>query len=319
MQRAWILEAMVSICCERGFANTSVTALCSRARVSRRAFYEVFDNREECFLAVIDEGYRQVGMLISDALDGAECWQDGVRAALAGLLSFFDSEPGLTRLWFVESLSAGAWALERRERNVAALTRLIVERWPMPPGVDVHPLAAVGVMAAVIGVVQTHVVTAKPEPLITLLGPLMGLATTPYLDAATVAAEVRRGEALAQAMILRSSSQRRPEAQPERLAVTPAALRDPRAYRARLSLLYLAKHPGASNRQIADGIGISHQAQISKLLTRLAGNGLVSKQPTRPGHPNSWSLTEHGQRMSQSYEQSGATTPARLLDRISTV
>jgi AcrR family transcriptional regulator len=309
MQRAWIFEAMVSISCERGFASTSVTALCSHARVSRRTFYTMFENREECFLEVLDEGCRQVGMLISGALENAQRWQDGVRAALVALLSFFDSEPGLTRLWFVESLSAGAWALERRERNLAALTRLIVERWPMPPGVNAHPLAAVGVMAAVIGVIQTHLVTAKPEALITLLGPLMGLATTPYADAATVAAEIRRGEALAQAMIAGSSSQQGPEPQAERPAVTPAALRDPRAYRARLSLLYLAKHPGASNRQIADGIGIPHQAQISKLLTRLARNGLVTKQPTRPGHANSWSLTEHGLRMSRSYEQSGAVTP----------
>jgi hypothetical protein len=48
-------------------------------------------------------------------------WQDGVRSALVSLLAFLDCEPLLARVWLIESLAAGAWALERRERDLAAL------------------------------------------------------------------------------------------------------------------------------------------------------------------------------------------------------
>jgi hypothetical protein len=59
---------------------------------------------------------------------------------------------------------------------------------------------------------------------------------------------------------------------------------------------------GLSNREVATAAGISDQGQISKLLTRLEGLGLVENatpiphrrdQPT--GEPNAWRLTVRGQ------------------------
>ncbi len=46
-------------------------------------------------------------------------------------------------------------------------------------------------------------------------------------------------------------------------------------YRTMRVLLAVAAHPGGSNRQVADGPGISDQGQISKLLARLHGLGLI--------------------------------------------
>jgi AcrR family transcriptional regulator len=71
-------------------------------------------------------------------------------------------------------------------------------------------------------------------------------------------------------------------------------LADPRSHRARACVVYLAAHPGASNRQIAEGIGVARHSQMSSLLARLAGTGLLLKRPGRPGRPNAWSLTERG-------------------------
>jgi hypothetical protein len=58
----------------------------------------------------------------------------------------------------------------------------------------------------------------------------------------------------------------------------------------------VAATPGGSNRQVADGSGISDQGQISKLLARLHGLGLIenSGAPAMRGAPNSWVLTDHG-------------------------
>lgn len=79
----------------------------------------------------------------------------------------------------------------------------------------------------------------------------------------------------------------------------PAALRDPRAHRARRAVCYLAEQGGRglgpSNREIADGIGVARHEQISKLLARLADIGLLVKHaPGRRGHSNAWSLTPYG-------------------------
>jgi DNA-binding MarR family transcriptional regulator len=51
-----------------------------------------------------------------------------------------------------------------------------------------------------------------------------------------------------------------------------------------------------SNRAVADGAGIKDQGQISKLLARLKGLGLIERTGGEParGGPNAWRLTEKG-------------------------
>jgi len=257
--------------------------------MSRRTFYEIFDSRQHCFLAVIDEGYRRSSLLIAQAFQQSECWQDGVRTALAELLQYFDAEPELARVWFVESLAAGSWALQRRAHHVAALTREIVEYWRPPPDAGSHPLATTAVMESVLAMIHGRALAGGPEPMITLLGPLTGVISAPYLDKEAVAVEVGRGSELARSL-LANLLPRRPG-----IDQVPSALKDPRAHRARLCLSYLNANPGASNREIADVIDIASHSQISTLLTRLQSTGLLDKQAGRPGHPNAWSLTPQGQ------------------------
>jgi DNA-binding PadR family transcriptional regulator len=79
--------------------------------------------------------------------------------------------------------------------------------------------------------------------------------------------------------------------------VIPTFVCDPAAHRVRLCLLYVAEHPGASNRQIAAGIGITHKGQISTLLSRLASEGLLVKRSTGIGRRNIWRLTQDGDRV----------------------
>ncbi len=289
VRRVRIVEAMVAVVCERGYANTSVGAVCARAGVSRQGFYEYFSGREDCFLAVIDDAYRQASAITADAYAHAKDWRDGLRNALAGLLCLFDREPQLTRAWLVESLAAGSWALERRARYTAAMTRQAIEAFPPPPGAAPDPLVPEGVLTAVLGIVQTHALNRSGEPMIALLGPLMGVMFAPYLDRDGVSREVASGESLARELLAAHGSE-----SPHPATVLPSLLGDPRAHRARTCLRYLAEHPGASNRQIADAIGVREHSQTSALLARLARAGLLEKRQGRPGHANEWRLTHLG-------------------------
>lgn len=88
---------MVEVVAERGFARATVKSVTARAGVSSRTFYERFDGLEDCFAAVIDLGVERARGLIMEAFAREDDWRDGVRAALASLLVFFDSEPLLAR------------------------------------------------------------------------------------------------------------------------------------------------------------------------------------------------------------------------------
>jgi hypothetical protein len=67
-------------------------------------------------------------------------------------------------------------------------------------------------------------------------------------------------------------------------------------YRTIRVLLAVAAQPGGSNRQVADAAGIADQGQISKLLARLHGLGLIQNTGAGAvrGAPNSWVLTDKG-------------------------
>jgi len=311
-QRERVLRAMVEVVVERGFGRVSVGLVIARAGVSRRAFYEQFEGLEDCFLAVLDLGLQRAIEVVGGAFARERSWRVGLRCGLAALLVFLDSEPLFARVWLVESLAAGSWALERRERNVARLRGVVLSSWPVsgalgspssPSSSLPSSLAAEGVMASLLGVVHTHLVMGRPGPLIELLGPLMGLVTSPYLDARGVAWEVERGAELARAI---QAGERRVEGGlswsecSECSCVeeeVPAMLRNARAHRARRCVRYLAEHPGVNNGQIAAGIGVTHQGQVSRLLGGLCELGLLVKHTRGVGRPVTWRLTPYGERV----------------------
>lgn len=169
---------------EHGYAGTTVAEVCSIARVSRSTFYEIFDSLQDCFIAVMDDGCERVNQLIFAAFEREEYWLNGVRGALLSVLGFLDEQPSLARVWMVETLAAGSWALEYHERYLGTLLREIVERWQAPPGVELNPLAAAAVLELVVGIVRSRLVSGSEEPFVELLGPLMGLIATVYLGTA---------------------------------------------------------------------------------------------------------------------------------------
>jgi AcrR family transcriptional regulator len=295
IQRMRIIDATAQAVKEQSFAAVSVSSVTARAKVSRRAFYEIFDGLEDCFLAVLDEGALRVNALISRAFDREQSWLVGVRAALADLLLFFEAEPALAHVLLVEAGAAGPRARERREHHLSAVRSLIEQRWGAPRVGQAHPFVNAGVMASLLGVLHTHLVTAGEEPPIALLGPLMGLVASPYLDQSGVAREIALGDVLAGELL-----GRRRREQPRQSAggvKLPDLLLDPRAHRARACVLFLAAHPGASNRQVARAVGITRDSHISTLLARLQGVGLLVKRPGPPGGATAWSPSSYGVRV----------------------
>ncbi len=280
---------MLEVVAERGYADASLELVLAHAGVSRRTFYRCFENRDTCFQELLDLASARTLDLVASAVTQETSWQDGVRLALAWLLAFLDSEPLLARVWLIESLAAGAWALERRERNLAELRALVFARWPAAQVSGSSPLAAEGAMASVFGVIQTHIVTDRPRLLIELLGPLMGLIAAQYLPPHLVAREVELGEQLAG-----TSRSRQPCAVHATVAI-PAVLSNPNAHRARRCVLFLADRPHSSNREIAAAIGVAYESQISKLLRRLLAEQLVTQRSEGVGKRNAWWLTARGE------------------------
>lgn len=307
VRRARILRATVDVLAVRGFAGTSVAAVIERAGVSRRSFRAEFEDLDGCVGAVLDETLAHTVALVSAAFDGQECWRDGLRGALAGVLVFLEDEPALARVAMVESLAGGPVVLAHRERVVGAFRATVVARIE---GEVPHrwPLAAEGMFASVMGVVHTHMSVGRPGSLIGLLPPLMATLIAPFSDPQQIELELARCERLAREIAGRGGW-RPPGGVPRwpraGAVALPGMLVNPRSCRARECLEFLAGHPGASNREVAAALGVEHASQISRLLSRLAGEGLLVRRSQGAGRRNVWRLSERGHEVLRELAEQG--------------
>jgi TetR/AcrR family transcriptional regulator len=293
MQRARIMEAAVYVVSQRGFGGATIEAVVAHAGVSRSTFYEVFDGFDACFLAVLDSGMRRSIVLMSEAYDRGASWQEKMLAGLAALLAFLDSEPLLARVCLVEALAAGPSALEYRARELEVLKHMVDAALARAPGGhQTSPLTAEAVVASVVGILHARLIVGEAPPFLDMLGSLAALVIAPYVDGQSLEEQTSRAEQLAQINSEQYASRQRSSVS------IPNALRVPGAYRARDCLVYVAEHPGASNRAIADGIGITHHGQMSTLLGRLEREGLLAKHAAGAGRQNAWWLTSEGKLIS---------------------
>jgi AcrR family transcriptional regulator len=300
LQRARLLSAAVLVVDELGWSSTTVAHITARARVSRRTFYDLFENREDCLLAVLRDVVERIEGEIADAeLAGSE-WRGRVRGGLFTILSFFDREPVLARLCVVQALRAGSRVLEWREGILACLGAILDEgRTETARSRECTVLTAEGLVGAAFAIVHARLLADKrQEPLTSLLGELMSMIVLPYQGPAVARSERNRGlPSPPQAKIDAREHAHGVLAGSDVLRNIPMRL----TYRTARVLDGVATHPGASNRLVADHAGIADQGQVSKLLSRLERLGLL--QNTGVGHakgePNAWSLTDLGHEVAQ--------------------
>jgi AcrR family transcriptional regulator len=285
IQRARILAAMINVSGERGAGNVTVAQVVERAGVSRRTFYEIFLDREDCFLAAFDEAITRVSRYVLDAYDPKARWAERIRTTLTGLLSFLDVEPGAGQLLIVGSLGGGANALKRRKHVLSQMIVLVDEgRRESKTGDQLPALTAEGIVGGALSVLHARLLDAEGGPLLELTSPLVSMIVMPYLGPAVARKELGRPA---------------PRSTHASAVVGPDPLRELEmrlTYRTMRVLMAVAARPGGSNRQVAEEAGITDQGQISKLLARLRGVGLIENTDagSMRGAPNSWVLTDGG-------------------------
>lgn len=113
--RQRLLDALEESIAEDGYPRTTVADIVRRARTSRRTFYENFDSREACFVALLTDANAEQVTQISAAVDADSPWRDQVRQAIEAWISSGESRPSLMLSWIrdVPSLGDAARLLQR--------------------------------------------------------------------------------------------------------------------------------------------------------------------------------------------------------------
>jgi AcrR family transcriptional regulator len=113
--RQRLLDALEESIAEDGYPRTTVADIVRRARTSRRTFYEHFESREACFVALHTDANAEQVRQISAAVDAHAPWRNQVRQAIEAWISSGESRPALMLSWIrdVPSLGAAARGLQR--------------------------------------------------------------------------------------------------------------------------------------------------------------------------------------------------------------
>jgi AcrR family transcriptional regulator len=175
----------------QGYERTTVQDALTAAGLYRQAFYDNFEDKEDCYLQAIDAGSAWMELAMREAATGETTWRRQLRGALRGLLRFLDGQPEVARAVLVEVHAAGPKAVGKRteamERAVAMVDRAREEGEEIAPAIS-----AEAIVAGILAVLHTRL-AADQSDFETLLPELMYLAVLPYFGPNAAAAEMRAG------------------------------------------------------------------------------------------------------------------------------
>jgi AcrR family transcriptional regulator len=123
LQRRRLFGAAATVFARVGYADATAEAIAREAGMSKATFYEHFDNKEDCIVALFDAG---VGVLTEAMTTAGEARvspdpSTRVHATVQAFLQVLADFPAQSQTLLVEIVGAGPRAMERRD---AALDRI---------------------------------------------------------------------------------------------------------------------------------------------------------------------------------------------------
>lgn len=176
---------------DKGYEQATVRDAVDRADLYRQAFYDYFEDKEDCYLQALDAGSAWVELAMREAAAREVLtWRRQLRGALDGLLRFLDEQPGVGRALLVEVHAAGHRAVGKRtEAMERASVMMDLAREESDGGAP--EISAEAVVAGILAVLHTRLASNQTSGFTRLLPELMYLAVLPYFGAEVAAEEMR--------------------------------------------------------------------------------------------------------------------------------
>jgi AcrR family transcriptional regulator len=174
-----MIEATIDVVGDKGYAELTVSDVIKRAGVSRRAFYEHFSNREECFLATFDAIMAESSGAVAGAFGGTSGLLENAQGAIAEIFMRALRRPDAVRVLMVEIGAAGPQGITRRERLGVAYESALRDGLGLSPGPGPIPNPVLrGVIGGIGAVLYSHVQAGRHKQLMELVPQLVRWTTS---------------------------------------------------------------------------------------------------------------------------------------------
>ncbi|MEX1141466.1 MAG: TetR/AcrR family transcriptional regulator [Thermoleophilaceae bacterium] len=127
VQRDRLCDAVVEAVADNGYRATTVREVLTRAKISRRTFYELYAGLDDCFVNAYEQAADDALTTVAAGCASAGSPERRVEAGLRALLDSYAREPQLARACVVEVLAAGDAVRVCREETMRRLAVLLAE------------------------------------------------------------------------------------------------------------------------------------------------------------------------------------------------
>jgi len=130
-QRRRLFAAAAAVFARAGYAEATAEAIAREAGMSKATFYEHFDNKEDCIIALFDAATDSILTAMGEAVGAGREQMDPAsryRRQIGAFLESLANSPDAAQTLLVEIIGAGPRAMERRDRVLAAFAAFIDER-----------------------------------------------------------------------------------------------------------------------------------------------------------------------------------------------
>jgi AcrR family transcriptional regulator len=192
-QRERLLEATIRVVAEKGYGAATIGDLTKEAGISRTTFYELFEDKETCFLAAYDGTVELLVRRVMSAYESEQRWPERAAAGLGALLEALAEEPRLARLSLVDIGSAGPAAQRHYRTAVQRLTPLFEEgRDFAENGRGLPANTSRMAIGGVTGLIADQLLADRAKELPSLLSDALFATLVPYIGPDAAAREVER-------------------------------------------------------------------------------------------------------------------------------
>jgi AcrR family transcriptional regulator len=179
-QRTRILQALAETAQERGYAASTVSQVVERAGVSSATFYELFRDKEDCFLAALQEIMAQATVVVTEAYGRREDELDQLSEGIHSLLVLFAERPAYAHLLFLECRCSTPRGLELYLSGARAMLSMLGSGWATPGSGVAPELAARTVLGGAEALIRSEIAQGRTERLPELLPRLLYFALAPF-------------------------------------------------------------------------------------------------------------------------------------------
>jgi AcrR family transcriptional regulator len=141
-RRADLLEAALTLFGRKGFANVPIEEICQTAYVGTKSFYELFDSKEACYLALFEQLAADLSARMLAAFAEGDHDDEALIETFARALVV---DPRVPRVVFAQSTGVSPAVERRRRENRRWGAGFVEEVWRqqgvIPAGVDVRAIA----------------------------------------------------------------------------------------------------------------------------------------------------------------------------------